>query len=91
VYCVCVCVYVCAYIHPHTGLYLPVLAQMRRISSVETLLLSMEFELHNPLLGVTQIRVCTLANGVASKLGVLGLWFNNNLLLGIGFAIIKAL
>jgi hypothetical protein len=54
---------------------------MRRISFVETLLLSMEFELRNPLLGVAQIRVCPLANGVPSKLGVLGLCFNNNLLL----------
>jgi len=53
--CMYVCMYVCAYIHPHTRLYLPVLAQMRPISFVETLLLSMEFELHNLLLGVGQI------------------------------------
>jgi len=64
---------------------------MRRISFVETLVLSMEFELCNPLLGVAQIRVCMLANPVPSKLGMLGLRFNNSLLLGIGFAMMKAL
>jgi hypothetical protein len=46
---------------------------------VETLLLSMEFEFCNTLLGVAQIRVCTLANGVPSKLGVVGLRFSNSL------------
>jgi hypothetical protein len=51
----------------------------------------MEFELYNPLLGVAQIRVYTLTNGVSSKLGVLGLRFNNSPMLGIGFAIMKAL
>jgi len=88
--CVYVCMYVCMCIYTptHTRLYLPVLA---RTSFVETLLLSMEFELCNPLLGVAQIRVYTLANRVPSKLGAFGLRLNNTLLLGIGFAIMKAL
>jgi len=64
---------------------------MRRISFVETLVLSMEFELCNLLLGVAQIRVCMLANPVPSKLAVLGLRLNNSLLLTIGFAMLKAL